>query len=573
MLRSRTRAGFLAVALLLAIASTTPAPALAAWAVNGNVVCGASGNQTYPLFVTDNSGGFFVVWQDDRGGSADLYAQRMTSAGSVSPGWPASGVAIVTATGDQKLAVAAPDGSGGLYVAWEDYRAGGGESDVYLQRLTANGAISPGWTTNGRLVCGFAGPQGYPALLADATGAFVAWQDDRSTTSSDIYIQRVSSAGVAQWTASGVALCTAGGNQLFPSIAPDATTGVYVAWQDPRNGDPDVYVQRVNASGAAQWTADGVPVCTALYEQLAPRMVPDGSDGVVIAWDDYRDFNADIYAQRLNGSGTKLWAPADGVALCTDLAEQYGAGIVSDGAGGAIVPWTDYRGGAGDIYAQRVTSAGSVAPAWPADGAAVCTATGDQFDATACADGSGGAYVVWSDARTGTGTADIYAKQVTSSGGTALGWNVNGSRICDALNAQLRPAVLLDGAGCFIVWSDERGADSDIYAARGGGSTVDVAPWEGAPAVELAAPFPNPSRGSVTLRFTLSGSGPVRLTVLDLAGRRVRALLNDESLGTGMHTVLWNGLDEAGMKASTGLYWVVLETADARSLRKVTVLK
>ena len=122
-------------------------------------------------------------------------------------------------------------------------------------------------------------------------------------------------------------------------------------------GAADIYAQYVNASGAAQWTADGVALCTAAGYQGSPSIVSDGAGGAIVTWPDPRSedpVNYDIYAQRVNASGAVQWA-ADGVALCTAAGDQYPYGIVSDGAGGAIVTWDDRRSGDVDIYAQRVS--------------------------------------------------------------------------------------------------------------------------------------------------------------------------------------------------------------------------
>src|SRR5262249_18512720 len=65
------------------------------------------------------------------------------------------------------------------------------------------------------------------------------------------------------------------------------------------------------------------------------------------------------------------------VPLCTATGDQNSPTIVSDGAGGTIVAWQDFRGGANtDIYAQRVNAAG--APQWSLNGAALCIAAGNQ---------------------------------------------------------------------------------------------------------------------------------------------------------------------------------------------------
>lgn len=86
-----------------------------------------------------------------------------------------------------------------------------------------------------------------------------------------------------------------------------------------------------------------------------------------------------------------------------------------------------------------------------------------------------------------------------------------------------------------------------------------VAVPPGGPAVlYLAHPAPNPSRGSVTLRFSLASQGTARLEVLDVSGRRV--WVNESSRGTGPHSVEWNGRQADGAPAASGLYFVRLLT-------------
>jgi FlgD Ig-like domain len=563
----------IAPATLLALSLFAPDSARAAWTANGNLVCSAANDQTNLIMAPDGGGGMFIVWQDDRAGNADLYATRLTSAGSVAAGWPANGYAVCTAAGDQKLPVIAPDGAGGFYLAWEDYRVPGGESDLYLQRVTGSATLAAGWPANGLAVCALAHSQGFPCMIAGTSGAIVAWQDERSGTSTDVYVQRVSGAAAPQWTANGVALCTAAGHQMFPTIASDGADGAIVAWQDARNGNTDIDAQRIGSAGTPLWAAGGVPVCGATDDQLTPRIVADAGGGAIVEWDDDRDFNSDVYTQRLNASGVAQWG-ADGVALCTDLSEQYSAAIVADGMGGAIVTWTDYRGGGGDLYAQRINASG--ATQWLANGAVMCDATGEQFDAQAVSDLANGMYLVWADARGGAGASDIYAARVTSSGAIAKGWLANGSLVCNAINAQQRPAVLADGAGCFVAWADERNGvgSGDVYAWRSGSSTsVDVPLPPLAAALGLAPPFPNPARGGVTLRFESSAFGPARLTIVDLAGRHVRSLLDDGDLPGGTHVLSWDGRDEAGALAPAGLYLVVLESLGGHETRKVAIVR
>jgi hypothetical protein len=72
----------------------------------------------------------------------------------------------------------------------------------------------------------------------------------------------------AQWQIDGTGLCTEVNSQSDPKIVSDGAGGTIVTWYDFRNGtNYDIYAQRVNASGIPQWTANGVALCTAKNEQ------------------------------------------------------------------------------------------------------------------------------------------------------------------------------------------------------------------------------------------------------------------------------------------------------------------
>jgi hypothetical protein len=153
-------------------------------------------------------------------------------------------------------------------------------------------------------------------------------------------------------------LCTATNFQDRPKIISDGAGGAIVAWYDWRNGSNDIYAQRVDISGAIQWTADGEALCTAAGNQSDPRLVSDGAGGAIVTWQDSRSGIVDIYAQRVNASGDVQWT-TDGEPICNAIGEQYNPAIASDGAGGAIIAWTDTRGGVDyDDYAQRITRQG-----------------------------------------------------------------------------------------------------------------------------------------------------------------------------------------------------------------------
>jgi hypothetical protein len=85
------------------------------------------------------------------------------------------------------------------------------------------------------------------------------------------------------------------------------------------------------------------------------------------------------------------------------------------------------------------------------------------------------------------------------------------------------------------------------------------------PALALA---PNPARGAVEIRFAAARGESWRLEVLDLAGRRVREVGRGVGTGSGERRE-WDGRDEAGAPARTGVYWVRFIGSGAQVARRL----
>ncbi|KPJ58290.1 MAG: hypothetical protein AMJ46_14420, partial [Latescibacteria bacterium DG_63] len=279
-----------------------------------------------------------------------------------------------------------------------------------------------------------------------AGGAIITWEDFRSGSYLDIYAQRVNSSGTVQWTANGVAICTASRSQSEARIVPDGSSGAVITWEDFRSGSHlDIYAQRVNSSGTVQWTADGVAICTATSWQCLPQIASDGSGGAIITWEDFR---------------------------CTASDYQKSARISSDGAGGAIITWEDFRSGSHlDIYVQRVNSSGTVQ--WTANGVAICTAPNHQRYPEIISDGAGGAVIAWQDYRAGS-DYDIYAARVWAEGSTVswgtpfcghistdISWSGVLVITCDVTVSENAELTLKPGCILRFATDDENGGGND----------------------------------------------------------------------------------------------------------------
>src|SRR5262249_52081439 len=93
------------------------------------------------------------------------------------------------------------------------------------------------------------------------------------------------------------------------------------------------------------------------------------------------------------------------------------------------------------------------------------------------------------------------------------------------------------------------------------------------PVTVLQQNHPNPFNPVTTIRFDLARSGRVQLRIYDAAGRRVRTLLDAERPAGWNRSATWNGIDDVGRKAPTGVYLYRLDAAGVTMTKKMVLMK
>ena len=84
--------------------------------------------------------------------------------------------------------------------------------------------------------------------------------------------------------------------------------------------------------------------------------------------------------------------------------------------------------------------------------------------------------------------------------------------------------------------------------------------------------YPNPFNPYTTISYDMSEDNFVNLTIFDLAGKKIKTLLN-ESMVAGFRSVRWRGLDEQYQPVSTGVYLCVFQAGNFRETKKIILLK
>ncbi len=110
-----------------------------------------------------------------------------------------------------------------------------------------------------------------------------------------------------------------------------------------------------------------------------------------------------------------------------------------------------------------------------------------------------------------------------------------------------------------------------VYLSR---SLVDVPDGDPVPGNRFLVkpPYPNPFNPVTSVSLYVPAAGPLSVGVYDVQGRRVRRL-HEGSINAGWHTLVWDGMDDAGMRQSSGVYFMRAESPDGARTYKLTMVK
>lgn len=339
------------------------------------------------------------------------------------------------------------DAAGNMWAAW--HAGPVGARDIFLARRPAgqNDFDNPVQITNHPL------DQCHPdlALAFDGT-LYVVWQDNRKGHW-NIYLSVSTDSG--RTFSKETAVADVDNNQTAPAVVVDgASPGrVYVAWQDDRNGNQDIYVAHsTNAFAGSTVTR----VTTNTADQTEPDMAVGADDTVYLVWTDRRNGQADLYAAASNAS----WA---NVPLVTGAGDQTSPALaVTPGGSTVHLLWVNRVSGDADVYYASFNDL----PSSPLSGVNIIddTSGADQVAPSIACNSAGKVFACWQDDRNigayGTDT-DLYFTEL-SNGAVKTNVLLSGS----ARASRTEPAIALStDEQPYIVWAESRDSYSDIYWA------------------------------------------------------------------------------------------------------------
>ncbi|WP_337864560.1 LamG-like jellyroll fold domain-containing protein [Ignavibacterium sp.] len=265
---------------------------------------------------------------------------------------------ICTVPGFQNSPNITSDEKGGAYIVWEDSR--NGVSKIYFQRIDNKGITK--LSNNGLQLCDVNSGQSNPKIINDKNGgAIIVWVDDRNGNF-DLYAQRIDSLGNRLWNSDGVIVFDNNSNQTQPQIVRTSDNYFYIVCIDDRMGLPNLFIQKLDLQGIMIWGENG-KIGNHLRSLRNYKSIIDQNDNLVFVWEDFY-FNNDgmIFAQKLDQNGNFLWEfNQDDLRLSSsdlNIQAQH-PDIIQLQNGNYMIAWQDNRSGNFDIYGQIVLSNGA----------------------------------------------------------------------------------------------------------------------------------------------------------------------------------------------------------------------
>ncbi len=233
-------------------------------------------------------------------------------------------------------------------------------------------------------------------------------------------------------------------NQKYRGMVSMEDMGFFIIWDDDRNGNSDIYGQRIDLNGNIIGDADGIAIAVADNDQTEPTISYNQSlNEVMVCWEDYRSGTYyDIFCNTIDGESLEVGEEIVVSALSYNQRYPF---VYSTTGEDYLVAWQDSRNDPGenlapddDIYIQQILNGNNM---FQDDGIVVCNEDFSQtYPQIELYNEESNSYMIyWNDNRS-SGKEDlvnIYVQSISIQPQECLVMDVNNDGIINVLDIVL----------------------------------------------------------------------------------------------------------------------------------------
>ncbi|RKX68637.1 hypothetical protein DRP53_10340 [candidate division WOR-3 bacterium] len=434
--------------------------------------------------------------------------------------------------------------TGGYIIAGYTNSFGAGSYDVYLIKTNSSGDIL--WT---KTFGGGSDDYGYSVQETSDGGYIVAgYTRSFGAGGEDIYLIKTNSSGDILWTKT---FGTSGDERAY-SVDELSEGGYIVAGYKVSGIWAKDYLIKIDADGNTLWEKTYGAGIMSWWKEV---QVTD--DGAYITAG-FTAFWPDVYLAKTNSDGGTIWTKT------IDLGDdEYGNSVQQTADNGYIIAgeaWTndtqkwdfcliktDADGNV--VWAKRYGGTG-----WDKAYSVKQTLLGD--------------YIAAGVFNTYLGVPDVYLIK-TDENGNIIWTTTYGGTDADSANS-----VHQTTDGGYIIAGASAG---DVYLIKTEPDEIGIEEEKSSKVSFALHSEPNPFRDRVTIRWRIEDgrwkSEDISLRIYDATGRLVKEFILPTAYSSVPTAISWDGRDDSGRKASSGVYFLRFEAGDYQATKKILLVK
>ncbi len=423
------------------------------WDENG-IQLDFEGDERHARFSAGENGELFIYWERGTFPNVDIMYQAIQSDGTLLLD---SAQFVSNASGYQSMPNTITDNSNGSFVIFAD--ESNGSIDLKVQRMNSD-LIS--FESNGLIAMnGLDGDIEYPIANYMNENVVMNWIDARN--GKKVYGLNIEEGGVNASLTNGQELTQFNSytfqleNEPISLLTDDY---LFTAAFDAQSGAKLIRINKFNLEFESQWPNEGYVVYQSTADQRKVKLF-ETHDGIGVVWSEIRDeVDFDLFYQKFNLQG-QLQFDSSGVTLLDGVwTDNYVEGIYSTPDSNFILVWVDDVWGAGSLKFQKYNLNGEIATGWPNEGYTLSSIGDPEKLKGQVINSDNGILVAWEESY--NFNKNIKANIIHWDG--TLEWT-NGLLLTSAENDQINLELAIDESSqtSLVIWEDfQNGNDLNI---------------------------------------------------------------------------------------------------------------